>query len=301
MAEGTTNNNSAIAAPELLAEDVKRILIQPLVKQSVFLASGPTIFDGNGSPIRIPKQAPPIDPAWTGENEAVTESNPNFDEVTLLPTSMKSVATLVRVSNQLIRQSVVSVSQALEQRIVRDIANKLDATLIASATTDGTVPTGILNYSGIQTLSVGGALGLDNVLDALALAEAAYVNTSNLRFFMRGETLNVLRKIKTATSYNSYVLNADPANPGKFTVFGIPVTITNDIPVTGTTGSKVTKAVLADMSQVAVGRDLNPSVTIDTSRYLEYRQVAILAEARLDAAPMNAQAVIRLDGIAAQG
>ncbi len=46
----------AVAAPELTAEQVVRILVQPLEAQSTFLASGPRIFDTAG-PLRIPSSA----------------------------------------------------------------------------------------------------------------------------------------------------------------------------------------------------------------------------------------------------
>ena len=44
-------------------EQVQKILVQPLEKASVFLASGVRIFDTNGSAVRIPKQAPPTSPS----------------------------------------------------------------------------------------------------------------------------------------------------------------------------------------------------------------------------------------------
>ena len=301
MALGTTNNNSATAAGELTAEQVQRILIQPLEERSVFLASGPRIFDSNGSPVRIPKQADPTSPQWLGENEAAAESNPSFDEVTLLPQNMKSVVSLARVSNQLIRQGIVDVLNAIQGRFVTDCANKIDAALIASTVTDGSNPTGILSYSGVQTLSVGGALSLDNVIDAWGLALAANVNISNLRWFLRPETFTALRKIKAGTGLNNYVLTPDPTVDGVFRLFGAPVILTNKIPVTGASGSHVTKGVLADMSQVAIARDSAPRVSFDTSRWFEYRQTGILVECRYDAAPLNPEAIVRLDGITAAG
>ena len=51
-------------APELTAEQVQRILVQPLEADLDFLASGPRIFDTAG-PIRIPKMGPAPTPAGT--------------------------------------------------------------------------------------------------------------------------------------------------------------------------------------------------------------------------------------------
>ncbi|MEX0983669.1 MAG: hypothetical protein WD096_01320 [Actinomycetota bacterium] len=79
MACGVSNS------PELTSEQVQSILIQPLEQASVFLASGPRIFDTDGSPVRVPKLTVVTDPNWHGENEQITEEDPDFGEVTFLP------------------------------------------------------------------------------------------------------------------------------------------------------------------------------------------------------------------------
>lgn len=93
--------------PELTAEQVPKILVQPLEAASAFLASGPRVFD-SANQIRIPKLGAPTDPSWTGENVFITEADVTFDEIVLLPSTMKSVKVLTRFSNELARQSVVS-------------------------------------------------------------------------------------------------------------------------------------------------------------------------------------------------
>ena len=66
---------STTTAAELTAEQVQKILVQPLEQASVFLAAGPRIFDTNGSPVRIPKMGGPTSPDWIGENELITEKD----------------------------------------------------------------------------------------------------------------------------------------------------------------------------------------------------------------------------------
>jgi len=74
--------------------------------------------------------------------------------------------------------------------------------------------------------------------------------------------------------------------------------VTPRIPITGTT-TKTTQAVLADFGQIAVARDLAPSVVVLSETFADYDQLALRVVARYDAAPMNPEAVVRLDGIAA--
>src|SRR3954470_16338630 len=128
---------STTTAAELTAEQVQKILVQPLEQASIFLAAGPRIFDTNGSPVRIPKMGGPISPSWVGENELIPEVDPDFDEVTLLPSTMKSVKVITRFSNELARQAGVALNAALRDRLVKDVASKLDAQFL-SASGDGT-------------------------------------------------------------------------------------------------------------------------------------------------------------------
>lgn len=283
---------STINSPELTAEQVQHILIQPLQAASVFLAAGPRIFDTNGSPVRIPKLIDMDEPAWIGENTLITEVDGDFDEVVLLPSTMKSVKSLTRFSNELARQSVIALDAALRDRMVRDVAAKLDTAFLASTVVDGTVPTGLLSYPGTQEITAVGTLSLDDLHDAEGLALAANVDPSRLHWFMRSETFVGLRKLKDAD--DRYMIQPDATEAGAYRLLGHRVTVTNRIPVNTTPTPDTTAVILADFSQIAVARDLAPSVKILDQTYGDYDQMAIRVVARYDAAPLNPEAVVVL-------
>ncbi len=72
--------------------------------------------------------------------------------------------------------------------------------------------------------------------------------------------------------------------------------VTNRVPdASGTPNTG--RAALVDFSQVAVARDLAPSVTILDQTFGDFDQQAIRVVARYDAAPLNAEAVVKLTGI----
>ncbi len=289
---------STTTAPELTAEQVQTVLVKPLEAASTFLAAGPRIIDTAG-PLRLPKLGGPTSPSWHGENEQITEVDPTFDEITLLPSTMKSIKTLTRFSNELARQSVIALDAALKERLVRDVAATLD-TQLWSASGDGiATPKGIFAYAG-QTLAVGGPLTLDHLLDAEALALGANVNTDALKWVMTSRELIALRKIKQGTGSNAYVLQPDPTRAGGYTIFGKPVVVTNRVPDEvdgGGAGIDTGRAGLVDFSQVVVARDLAPSVKVLDQTFGDFDQQAIRVVARYDAAPLNAEAVIALTGI----
>ena len=275
---------------ELTAEQVQNVLVQPLEQRSVFLAAGPRIFD-SANPVRIPK-APQPDPdalQWHGQNEQITEHDAEFDEVTLLPSTMKSIKTLTRFSNELARQSVVQLDAALRARLVGDVAAKLDAQLL-SDTGDGVeTPRGLFAYEDTQTVDVGGALELDAILEAQGLALGANVDPGALRLFIRPDDFTALRGMTDGDG--RYMLQPDATQGSIGSILGMQVIVSSRIPAG--------RAALADFSQIAVARDVAPSVKLLTETYADYDQQALRVVSRYDAAPLQPDAIVTFDGIGA--
>lgn len=274
MASETTTAN-----PELLQEQVSNILIQPLEAESIILNSGVQIFD-TASPLRIPKLVSSSDPAWTAEGAQITEHDVDFDEVSLMPTDRKSVKTIIRFTNELLRQSVIGLDNVLKTRLVSDVSRKLDTAFLTGDGAANSV-TGIVNQTGVQE-GVLDASDPDSLLDALALAHAAEVTPN--RWFISGADFFTLRKLKDGD--NKYLIQSDMTADASYTLFGVPVTVTNKL--------DAGKAVLADMSQVAIARDTNPTVTLLSERYAEFDEQAIRVTARFDLGLLHPEGVVVL-------
>lgn len=286
MTVSTTN------ATELTAEQVQHILVQPLTDSSVFLAAGPRIFDTAG-PLRLPKNGASIagELTFVGENEQIPEQDVEFDEIQLMPSTMKSLKVITRYSNEMARQSVVSLDQTIKDRLVNDVAAKLDTQLLSASGDGVTTPRGLFAYQGVQKLAVNGPLDLDVLLSAWGLALAANVAMGSLKWIMSPTDFVALRKVKDTSQ--RYLLQADPTADGVFRLWGSPVIVTARIPDG--------QAALVDFSQIAVARDLAPSVKILTERFADYDQQAIRVIARYDAVPLNPEAAIILTGITHPG
>src|SRR5699024_6717132 len=246
----------------------------------------------DGSPVRIPALPQPDPDAleWVGENEQIPEAEPEFDEIDLLPSTMQSVKVITRYSNELARQSIVALDAALRDRLVTDVAGKIDGQLLSDEGDGITTPRGLFAYQGTQEQAVDGPLTLDAILDAQGLALGANVDASRLRLIIRPDDYMALRAVKD--NDDRYMLQPDATAGAVASVLGIPVLVSARVPAGN--------AALVDMAQIAVARDLAPSVKILTERYADYDQQAIRVVARYDAAPLNPAAVIRLTGIGAE-
>ena len=280
---------STTTAAALTAEQVSTILTKPLEQRSVFLAAGPTIFDTNGSPVRIPAMpaSEQDELQWVGENELIPEVDPEFGETELLPSTMKSVKTITRYSNELARQSIVSLDKVLQDRLVADVAGKLDAQFL-SAEGDGiTTPRGLFAYEGVQDVPVTGEFNVDTLLAAQGVALESNVDLSRLALFVRPGDLMALRGLKD--NDGRYLLQWDATEAGGYRILGMNALVSAHVPEG--------RAAIADMSQIAVARDLAPTVKILTERYADYDQQAIRVVARYDAGPLNPAGIVTMSGI----
>lgn len=285
MAQTTINTT------ELTQEQVSSFLVAPLEEQSQFLAAGPKIFD-TANALRIPKL--PTTKAeqlqFVGELEPIPEVDADFDELHLLPSTMRSIKTISKYSNELARQSIVALDSVLQQRLVADVAAKIDAQFL-SDTGDGiTTPRGLFAYQGTQDLAVDGALTLDAILEAQGLALGANVNPDGLTLFIRPEDYMGIRSVKDADGH--YLVKPDATAGGLIVpLLGAKVAVSSRIPAG--------RAALVDMSQIAVARDVAPSVKILDQTFGDTDAQAIRVVTRMDADAMNPEAVITFSGVTA--
>ncbi|ODQ85321.1 phage major capsid protein [Mycolicibacterium holsaticum] len=270
------------ANPELLADQVSSLLVQPLEAASVVLSSGPRIFDTSGV-LRIPKLVSGATVGFVGEGGLIPDdADVDFDELTLMPTERKSIKTILKYTNELVRQSVIGIDAVLKARLVKDVSDALDNALLKGNGASDSI-TGIINQANVQTGTLD-VTDADSLLDAIGQAVAEEVMPN--RWFVNGADFIELRKLKEATDSSKYLLESDVTAGPTYRLFGIPVTVTNKL----TQGT----AVLADMSQVAIARDVSPSVTVLSERYAEYDQIGLRVTTRYDLGLLHPEGVIVL-------
>lgn len=277
MAHATTDH------PTLIKDQVSSLLVQPLEAASFVLSSGVRIFDSS-EPLKIPRLVSSGTVDYVAEGAEIPDDyDVTFNEISLMPTSRKSIKSITRYTNELLRASSIGLDSVLKSRLVSDVSSKLDNELLAGTGASGGI-TGILNQTGVQT----GDLDVedpDSFLDALALTSAAEVTPT--RWFINGADFIALRKVKDGSG--KYLLESDLTRDATYRIFGIPVTVSNKIPAG--------KAILADTSQIAVVRDVNPSITVLTERYAEFDQIGLRVVCRYDLGLLHPEGVVVLSAV----
>lgn len=288
MALDTQNSN------ELTREQVAAILTKPLERASQFLATVPTanIHDVSGR-LKLPGGAPPAPEKlkWVAENEQIPEYDTDFSELALLPDTLKSVKSITRYSNELARQSVVSLDTALRDRLVADHAAKIDQQFLGSTGDGTTLPRGIGAWSGVQTLAAPkSGVTLDTIMDALFMVEAVAADPATVTMFINPTDYAPIRKSKD--NDGRYMLTPDATTGGVV----VPALGVRTVMTLNVTAGTVT---IVDMGQVHVARDLAPSVKILAERYADYDQQAIRVVTRYDMGVVDPRAAVRITKAAA--
>ena len=284
MAIEVTSGNTT-----LIQSQVASLLVQPLEQASTFLAAGPVVLDSS-SPLRVPRIANGVTAGFVAEGAQISDGDVAFDEVTLLPSTLKGLKVLVKLSNELIRTSVVGLDAVLRTRLVTDVANALDAALWDGAGTTNTVK-GILRQTGIVT----GTLDLaapDSLIDGLATAQGNHISPSH--WVMTSASFAALRKLKVGAGDARYLF--DPAtiqNGTELRLLGLPVILTDYITNTGTAPGKA-RVALVDFSKVVVARDVNAEVKILDQTWGDYDSIGIRVVSRWDTALLQPKAVTLL-------
>ncbi len=289
---------TATGGAELTREQVAQLLVEPLLAQAVVFAAGPRQFASQGGvPVRVPKIASfALNDPWRAENTAIAESDPTYGELTLLPSSLKSLKTLHRFSNELARHSVTNIATVLQDALVRRVANALDSAFLTGDGAANTV-TGLANQTGVQTMAAVGTPVVDDLHDAEGKLLGANADPASSVWFMNPRDLVTLRKQRDGGTTGGYLVQPDPTEAGAYRLLGHRVFVSTQIPATGGVGTNESTILFVDMSQVAVARDQDISVTLLDQTYAANDQLALRVTARFDIGLLNAPAVVVLQGV----
>jgi HK97 family phage major capsid protein len=270
----------------LIQSQVASLLVQPLEQASTFLSAGPVVLDSS-SPVRVPRIVNGVTAGFVAEGAQISDGDVAFDEVTLLPSTLKGLKVLVKLSNELIRTSVVGLESVLRTRLVTDVANALDAALWDGTGASNTIK-GILRATGIAT----GTLDLtdpDSLIDGLALTQGNKVTPSH--WVMTAASFAAIRKVKVGTTDKRYVIDPNTIQDATdLRLLGLPVIVTDNIPAAATKQ----RVALVDFSKVVVARDVNAEVKILDQTWGDYDSIGIRVVSRWYTALLQAKAVTLL-------
>lgn len=275
LGESIGSAGGFLVPDQLLGEVKDRITARAVVRRA-----GATVYPMATDTLNVPKITGGATAYWVGENAQITASDETVGQLQLVA---KLLAAMVKVSNQLISDASPSAEAAIRRDIAKVISLAEDNAFIAGTGT-GNQPTGIINTTGVNELSLGvnGATPtFDNIYDALYQVE----NNNGLAsaWIMHPRTKNTLRKIKD--TQGNYIYNVAPNVKDPDSLVGLPVFLTSQIPANLTVGTSTdcSYIIVGQFDEAIIGERAGLEFSTDQSgTAFEFYQTWIRAISRLD-------------------
>ena len=174
-------------------------------------ALGATVLSGLIGDQSIPRLTQSATAYWVAEHGAVTESNHDFDAVSLSPTT---VGALVQYSRRMLINAVPSVEQLVRRDLAQVLATEIDNQAI-NGTGSSNTPTGILAASGTTAISHGtdgGAPTWAKVLEFIASMQNDNALMGSLGWLTSPNVVAKLRNTVKVGSTDSRMIMEEPGN-----------------------------------------------------------------------------------------
>ena len=176
----------------LVPDEFERTLIEALDEENIFRKLANVISTSSGDR-KIPVVASKGTASWIDEEGAIPESDDSFGQVSI---GAYKLGTMIKVSEELLNDSVFNLENYIAKEFARRIGNKEED---AFFTGDGSgKPTGILAATGGAQIGVTAAsataITVDEILDLFYSLKSPYRNKSV--FVMNDATIKAIRKLK---------------------------------------------------------------------------------------------------------
>lgn len=176
----------------LVPDEFERTLIEALDEENIFRKLANVISTSSGDR-KIPVVASKGTASWIDEEGAIPESDDSFGQVSI---GAYKLGTMIKVSEELLNDSVFNLENYVAREFARRIGNKEED---AFFTGDGSgKPTGILAATGGAQIGVTAAsataISIDEILDLFYSLKSPYRNKSV--FVMNDATIKAIRKLK---------------------------------------------------------------------------------------------------------
>lgn len=175
----------------LVPDEFEQTLVQGLEEENVFRTLA-TIIQTSSGDRKIPVVATKGEASWVDEEGQIPESDDSFGQVAI---AAYKVATMIKVSDELLNDSVFNMEAYISNEFSRRIGAKEEEAFLVG---DGKgKPTGIFNSTGGASEGVTTAtanITFDDVMDLFYSVKSPYRKKST--FVMNDSTVKALRKLK---------------------------------------------------------------------------------------------------------
>jgi HK97 family phage major capsid protein len=217
----------------LVPDEFERTLIEALDEENIFRKLANVISTSSGDR-KIPVVASKGTASWIDEEGAIPESDDSFGQVSI---GAYKLGTMIKVSEELLNDSVFNLENYIAREFARRIGNKEED---AFFTGDGSgKPTGILAATGGAQIGVTAAsataITVDEILDLFYSLKSPYRNKSV--FVMNDATIKAIRKLKDGQGQYIWQPSLQAGTPD--TILNRPVYTSSYVPTIAASAKSV--------------------------------------------------------------
>lgn len=211
----------------LVPDEFERQIVDALQSENIFRTLS-TIIQTSYGEKKIPVVASHGSAAWVDENEEIPEGDDKFGMITL---GAHKLATLIKVSEELLQDSVFNLESYIAKEFARRIGRAEEEAFI---TGNGTArPTGLLTSGDVVT-TAGAAITADEIIDLYHSLREPYRKGAS--FITNDQTIKTIRKLKD--SNGQYLWQPSLQSGAPDTILGKPFKTSVYMP-TVSAGAKV--------------------------------------------------------------
>jgi len=193
----------------LVPDEFERTLVEALEEENIFRQLANVITTSSGDR-KIPVVASKGMASWVDEEGQIPESDDSFGQVSI---GAFKLATMIKVSEELLNDSVFNLESYIAREFARRIGNKEEEAFFVG---DGAgKPLGILAAAGggqVGVTTAGAtAITLDEILDLFYSLKSPY--RRNAVFVMNDATVKAIRKLKDSTGQYLWQPSIKEATP----------------------------------------------------------------------------------------
>ncbi len=264
-----TDSEGGFLAPD----EFEKILIESLEEQNIFRQLANIITTSSGDK-KIPVVAGKGTASWVDEEGIITESDDSFGQVSI---GAYKLATMIKVSEELLNDSVFNLESYIAKEFARRIGSKEEEAFFIG---DGTgKPTGIFNATGGAQLGVTAAsataITLDEIMDLFYSLKSPY--RKNSVFVMNDATVKAIRKLKDGNGQYIWQPSITAGTPD--TILNRPVKTSAYVP---TIASAAKSIAFGDFSYYWVADRQGRAFKRLNELYAATGQVGFMATQRVD-------------------
>lgn len=289
--------NPDTAGGYLVPTEQSNQIIELLRSKSLFLQGDASrlvsFYPMASDTLTIPKLTGGASVQWIGENAQITDNSPTFGQITLVA---KKMATLIKVSNELLEDSDPDVDAIIREDMARAMAVEVDRVVLAGEGV-GSVPRGLANIADVTKTALNAAPGYDNLVDMISRVEQADVESDDSwSWVFHPREKATLRKIKD--SNNQYIwtgsdgIGQQMAGRVSELLLGYPYLTTTQIAI-DTANNNETKMYFGRWRDVVVGmkKSIEIVASNEAGTSFEYDQTWIRAILRMDVNIRHAESI----------